>query len=89
MENEKCFCHLTVKGERYQVKDATARQGVEDINKRLTVPSGAGTVPVRDSENRINIGYPVEGNHGANKFYVDDQLNALKNEILADLEGVY
>lgn len=47
--SEKCFCHIknSVTGERYAVKDATARKEIEEIRSIIgeegNNPSGAGT----------------------------------------------
>ena len=33
--NEKCFCHLTIGNESYQVKDSVARQGISNLDSKI------------------------------------------------------
>lgn len=55
----------------------------------LSSEATPGTSPVRDSESRIKVGYPTENNHAANKQFVLDEINALKNSTSGGLAFVY
>lgn len=67
-------------GERLEQK---VEEETKDVVKKgeTSVASAPDKVVVRDSAGHINIQYPTAGSHGANKQYVDDEVDALKETI--------
>lgn len=62
----------------------------KDVVKKgdLSVASVADKIVVRDSKGCINIQYPTAGSHGANMQYVDDNIEAVRNEAHANTLAV-